>query len=414
MLKRHLSPLLLESLHHFPVVLLTGARQVGKSTLVQSLSSGVWSAVYQTLDNRNVLDAALTDPDGFLSAHSGPLVLDEVQRAPDLLRAIKFLVDQDRKPGRFLLTGSANLLTLKKVSETLAGRVGLHELYPFSASELSRRPHPPALFDRLFKLKKAEDFCRFPKPHKKLNLAHCVLLGGYPQPSLSAKPLFRSQWFEAYRKTYIERDVQELSAIERLSDFGRLMMVAASRTGQIFNASDLGREIGLPYATLHRYLSILEQTYQIFFVPPFFASMSKRLMKSPKLYWIDTGMACHLLGIGNEESLRQSQKFGALVESWVALELKKLIALQPWPLTLHGWRTRTGQEVDFLLEYSNQFIGIEVKSGKRIDPATFSHFKLLKESLKDRLLMSIVLYDGEEILPMASDVVAVPYSVFFL
>jgi len=415
MIERHLEPIIAESLGSFPVVLITGARQVGKSTLVESLCRKKWKGVYLTLDNRNLLDAALTDPDGFIDAYKGRVAIDEIQRAPDLLRAIKLTVDKDRRPGRFLLTGSSNVLTLKKVSETLAGRIALHELYPFSFSEFSRDPKPSSILKEIFYSKgtpSAAHLFRRTTPSKE-NLLNRVLNGGYPEPSLSKKSVIRTRWFESYRKTYIERDIQEISAIERLPDFGRLMVLAAARTGQVLNFSDLGRDSGLPYITLRRYMNIFEQTYQVFSVQPFFTNVSKRLMKAPKLYWTDTGIVSHLLDIHDVGHLQRNPKFGAIIETWVASELKKLIALEDGSMNLYGWRTQSGHEVDFLIEKGGRFLAIEVKASQQVDKSVINSFKTLNESLGKNLISGIVLYRGREILSLGEKLMAVPYESFF-
>ncbi len=415
MIQRHLEPMILESLAGFPAVLVTGARQVGKSTLVQSICKRKWKAVYLTLDDRNLLDAALTDPDGFIAAHPGPVAIDEVQRAPDLLRAIKLQVDRHRKPGRFLLTGSANVLTLRKVSETLAGRIALHELFPFSASEVLRENRPPAVLERLFEKGKsrADVGSGRSNPRSRAAFLKGVLRGGYPTPALSRKPSLSIRWFEAYRTTYIERDIRELQAIERLPDFGRLMGLSASRTGQLLNFSDLGRDAGLPYVTLRRYMNILEQTYQVALILPYFSNASKRMTKAPKLYWTDTGMACHLLDIHSAANVEQHPKCGALVETWVANELHKLISFSPEPMRLYGWRLQTGQEIDFLVEKGNRFIGIEVTWGRHVTSTARGAFRMLESQLADRLVCGIILYGGQEIIPLSPKLVAVPLWLFF-
>lgn len=418
MIRRHLTPLIRDSLRHFPVVLVTGARQVGKSTLVQALCRGPWKATYLTLDERPVLDAALTDPDGLLAAHPGPLALDEVQRAPDLLRAIKLQVDRHRRPGRFLLTGSANILTLKRVSETLAGRIALHQLHPFSAAELRRRPAPSTILQRLFATRDAQAVLRTlrgirPRPRSRHALLTRLLQGGYPDPALERQPSVRTRWFEAYRTTYIERDIVQLQAIERLPEFGRLMLLAAARTGQVLNFADLGRDAGLPYVTLRRYMQVLEQTYQVTLVHPFFANLSKRLSKAPKLYWTDTGMAAHLLGLRDLDALEHHPQLGALVETWVAQELQQQLSLAPIPMHLHGWRLPSGQEIDFLIEHGRRFLAIEVTWGRSVDRGTFNASRMLHAQLGEQLVASLVLYGGDEVIALGSKLVAVPLSAFF-
>ncbi len=416
MIQRHAEAVVLDSLRHFPVVLITGARQVGKSTLVQAICKNRWTADYLTLDDRNILDLAILDPDGLIGARAGSVAIDEVQKAPDLLRAIKLKVDRKRQAGQFLLTGSANILTLRSVSETLAGRIALHELYPFSFSEMFKRKKSSLILQHLFNAKTAEPLAKILKRRgtfPKKNWLEWILRGGYPDPVLSEKKSIRTRWFEAYRKTYIERDVRELQAIERLPDFGRLMALAVSRTGQLLNFSDLGRDAGLPYVTLRRYMNILEQTYQIFLVTPFFLNISKRLMKAPKLYGSDAGMACHLLGIYDVTSLQRNHKLGGLAETWVAGELKKIISLEAEPMNLYTWRLQSGQEIDFLIEKSNHFLAIEVKLGQQIERTVFSSFEILKKDLGDCLKMGVVLYGGEDIVVLGSQMIAIPYDVFF-
>ncbi len=416
MIKRHLAPLIQEALGQFPVVLVTGARQVGKSTLVQALCRGAWKAAYLTLDDRPTLDAALTDPDGFIAANPGPVAIDEIQRAPDLLRAIKLQVDRRRAPGRFLITGSANILTLKTVSETLAGRIALHQLYPFSEAELNRRPSAPAILPRLFQAKDPSAMLRSLRasPHpSRHSLLTRILHGGYPDPALARQPSARRRWFEAYRTTYIERDIVQLSAIERLPEFGRLMLLAAARSGQILNFADLGRDAGLPYVTLRRYMQVLEQTYQVNLVSPFYTNVSKRLSKAPKLYWSDTGMAAHLLDLHDTPGLEHSPKLGALVETWVAQELQKLISLAPVPMRLYGWRLQSGQEVDFLIEHGQRFVAIEAKWGRSIDRRVLNTFQTLHVQWGERLVAGIVLYGGDAVIALGPKLIAVPLGTFF-
>lgn len=416
MIRRHLEAALVESLGQFPVVLVTGARQVGKSTLVEWICRSRWKARYLTLDDRNLLDAALTDPDGFIAANGPPVAIDEVQRAPDLLRAIKLRVDRHREAGQFLLTGSANILTLRKVSESLAGRIALHELHPFSFSELLRAPRPTVSLHRLLQAKgftSAWAGIRGSAGQGQQALLAAVLRGGYPTPALSGSASLRSRWFEAYRKTYIERDVREVQAVERLPDFSRLMLHAASRTGQVLNLADLGRDAGLPYATLRRYMNVLEQTYQVFLVAPYFTNLSRRLMKAPKLYWADTGMVSHLLDLHDPLSLQRHPRFGALIETWVAQEFQKLISVGPEPMGLYGWRTQAGQEVDFLIQKGNRFLAVEVKWGQRIDPSTLNIFRMLKRRMGDSLVGGVVLYGGREVALLAPHCVAVPHTLFF-
>ena len=415
MIRRHLQDAIFESLGHFPVVLLTGARQVGKSTLVQSLIDSSWKASYFTLDDRTTLDAALRDPDGFVSGLATPAAIDEVQRAPDLMRALKRRVDRQRKPGQYLLTGSANIMTLSTVSESLAGRVALHTLYPFSWAELLEQSSP-VLLKNLFEATTAREFVkglRNPKKDCRAQITETILAGGYPPPAFMTSTRARREWFSSYRQTYLERDLLNIRSIEHIPDFNRLLSLAAFRTGRLLNLSDFSRETGLPFTTLRRYMNLLEVTYQIFQLQPYFVHGGKRLVKTPKIYFNDTGMACYLTGVDDWTVLENQGNAGPMVETWMAAELIKLMPLSDYRLRLYFWRTQTGQEVDFLVERGKDLVAIEVKWARRIEESDIRNLERCAEDLKDRLRFSVVLYGGTEIVPLSPKIVALPFPVFF-
>jgi uncharacterized protein len=416
MVRRYLQDPLVRSLRHFPVVLLTGARQVGKSTLAQAMISKSWPARYLTLDDRTVLDAALRDPDALVASAAGPMVLDEVQRAPDLLRAIKLSADRDRAPGRFLLTGSANVLTLSRVSESLAGRVGWHTLFPFSWAE-KRKKAAPSVLSVLFESESAaEAVRRLPNPSRsggRPSLTEEILTGGFPPAVLMDSAAARREWFSAYRQTYLERDLFNIQAIEHVPDFNRLLTLAAARSGRLLNLSDLARDCGLPFSTLRRYVAILETTYQVFFVRPYYANVGKRLAKTPKIFFQDTGLAAFLAGFDTWADLEKQAADGALVESWVAAELRKLMGITDSRMELYFWRTQTGQEVDFLVERAGRLVALDVKWGSRVESDTVRNLERCAADLKDGLAMSVVLYGGREVLALAPRILAVPLDAFF-
>jgi hypothetical protein len=415
MLRRHIQPLVEKSLADFPVVLITGARQVGKSTLAQALMTSDWQATYLTLDDRTVLDAALADSEAFLAAQSTPLVIDEVQRAPDLLRAIKRRVDRDRKNGQFLLTGSANLMTLRTVSESLAGRVALHQLFPFSWAERSGRSVPSFLGD-LFKGGETEPLLRKYRGRRQtgFDLPDTILRGGYPPPSLMASAASRRRWFDSYRQTYLERDLRDLANIRYLSDFSRLLILSALRTGEMLNLAACSRELGVQQVTLRRYLDLLVLTYQVCLVPAYYTNVGLRLVKTPKLYVTDTGLACHLACVGSWAALGAQGRVGPLVETWVATELAKWIAVQGDDYRLYFWRTHTGQEVDFLLTRGEQIISIEVKASTRVESRDLAGIELCEQKLGKRIRFSVVLYQGDQVVGLGRRRVAVPFDVAFL
>jgi predicted AAA+ superfamily ATPase len=416
MIRRYLEGAILESLRHFPAVLLTGARQVGKSTLAQSLIASTWKASYFTLDDRTTLDAALRDPDGLIGGMPTPAVIDEVQKAPDLMRAIKKEVDRNRLPGRYLLTGSANVLALAKVSETLAGRVILHTLFPFSWPEILERPQPAAL-NALFQASTAKEFIgRLPKTSRssgKDQLIQRILAGGYPIPALLPASKSREEWFSSYRQTYLERDLLTIKSIENIPDFNRLLTLAAFRTGRLLNLSDFSRETGLPFTTLRRYMNLLEVTYQVFYLRPYYTHVGKRLVKTPKLYFSDTGMASYLLGAHDWPALENQGQAGFFVETWVASELLKLMPLADHRLKLYFWRTQAGQEVDFMIERGKEIVALEVKWGRRIEEGDIRNMRRCAEELKDRLHLSVFLYGGSEVLALTENMVAIPFPTFF-
>jgi uncharacterized protein len=416
MIRRYLQDPILESLKHFPVVLLTGARQVGKSTLAQALIKASWDATYLTLDDRTILDAALRDPDGFVNGLPMPVVIDEVQKAPDLLRAIKRGVDQNRRPGQYLLTGSANIMTLSTVSESLAGRIALHTLHPFCWPEFLEKPEPVILKDLFAGIDSKKLLKNYPRTSLKdykPRLIERILKGGYPTPALMESDQAREQWFSSYRQTYLERDLLNIKSIENLPDFNRLLSLAALRTGRLLNLSDLSRETGLPFTTLRRYMNLLEVTYQISLIRPYFTHLGKRLVKTPKLYFSDTGMAAHLIGVNEWKTLENQGHAGPMVETWVACELLKLMPVLDHRFRLYFWRTQTGQEVDFLIERAGKLVAVEVKWGRQINESDIKNLNRLAEDLKERLLFSVILYSGVETVPLGPKTVAMPFPVFF-
>ncbi len=414
MIRRFLEDRLLQSLRHAPAVLLTGARQVGKSTLAQATARTDWKADYLTLDRRAVLDAALRDADGLIEGTPTPVVLDEVQRAPDLLRAVKLSVDRDRKPGQYLLTGSANVLALKTVGESLAGRMVIHELLPFCWAELEQTPPPETLTD-IFKAKDAKSLiakwrCNV-LPRRRSEAEHRILAGGLPVPALLASHAARDEWLAAYRQTYLERDVRELAALEHLPDFGRLLTLLALRTGQLLNLSDLARDVQLPFTTLRRYMALLEMTYQVFLLRPYFANVGKRLVKTPKVYMTDTGMASHLALADSWATLERQGRAGAMVETWMLGELRKLIAATAPEVRVWFWKPHGGREVDFLLERGEELVAVEVKWTQRFTEADLAGLRQCADELRGQVRLGILVYPGRELIALDRRTLAVPASI---
>ncbi len=334
--------------------------------------------------------------------------------APDLLRAVKLAIDRDRRPGRFLLTGSANVRLLQRVSETLAGRVAVLELHPFCWAETLGRPLPDTI-PRLFTAPTAEAFLAPLSARAAATREDCLqplLQGGYPPAVLAPTASARSEWFYSYRQTYLERDVRDLARLEHLPEFARLLAVLAGSTGRLLNTAELARDVGLSQTTVRRYLVILELTYQVFTVRPYHVSVVKRGVKAPRLYLGDTGLACHLAGIDVWEDAERQGRQGQLVETWVAAELRKLIGASDPRVEVYFWRTYEGREVDFLLARGERLAAVEVKWACSLGRDALRGLHALREALGQRLGLAVVLYGGREALALDARTAAVPFSLF--
>jgi predicted AAA+ superfamily ATPase len=406
LLPRLIAPRIASALRHFPVVVLTGARQTGKSTLVSSPPLGNRRS-YRSLDDFDVLERAQNRPD-LLIQEARRMTLDEVQRAPSLLVAIKRSVDRDRKAGRFLLTGSQNLLMMRRISETLAGRAVYLTLWPMAESEKSGNPSPGP-WERLLKARNATAAEKIlASPVVSHPWEERALAGGYPVPSLQLKASRRSQWFEGYVRTYLERDLQEVASVSALADFRRLMRIAALRIGQMLNQTDLARDAGLSQPTAHRYLNVLETSYQLLRIPAFAVSRTKRLVKSPKLFWTDTGLAAHLAGYGSRRELSPDMFGGALLENLVLTQLlawKETVSPRP---EIYYWRTHTQQEVDFVLEWNRKLLPLEIKRGQCVRLAEIKSLELFLQEYPRLARVGIVFYGGTEVLRLSDRIVAAP------
>jgi len=405
MYPRNLAPAMDRALGDTPVVFLAGARQTGKSTLVQNLGPEV---AYRTLDDLGVLAAAQADPEGFIGTLERRTILDEVQRAPGLLLPIKASVDRDRRPGRFILTGSANVLALPKVADSLAGRMEVLTLWPLAQAELdSLHPgfvdacfngHPERL--RVSRIDREELFRR-------------IAAGGYPEAVARETFGDRTRWFEAYLNTLIQRDVRDLAAIEGLAQLPRLLQTVAARSGSPLNVADLGRTLGLGQVTLRRYLTLFQTLYLLVELPPWFENLGKRLAKTPKVYLNDAGLLGHLLGV-DAEALQDSPALGAMIETFAVMEV---IKSAPWSKTrpsLFHVRTSAGQEVDMVLEdRRRRLVGLEVKASATVGASDFKGLRLFQQLTGERFTCGVVLYTGREILPFGPGLWALPLQALW-
>lgn len=398
-LPRMIQGTLTSHLRTMPAVIVTGARQTGKSTLVQSLVGG--ERRFLTLDDLDVADLAHRDPEALLGG-SVPVTLDEVQREPEVLIGVKRAIDHRRRPGQFLLTGSANLLLMRRVSESLAGRASYLALWPMTRreqaglgrcglwEELLRADEP----DWIRVLKKAQSE---PEDWKSL-----VRRGGFPVPAVHMKSTSdRAVWFEGYVRTYLERDLQQLSSISALPDLRRLMRAAAIRMGQMLNQTELARDVALPQPTAHRYLNLLELSYLLIRIPAYAVNRTKRLMKTPKLYWGDTGLALHLAGNG--------EPAGAHLENLVLLDLVAWRDGQTDRREILYWRTAVGEEVDFVIEVGEKLVPVEVKATARPRLGDAAGLRAFRRQYPKSARRGLLLHTGTQLEWLGEDALAAPW-----
>ncbi len=410
LLSRHLTTGLIHALKDSPVTLLVGARQVGKSTLCQGIARHEHPARYVTLDDPTLLAAALSDPSGFIDSFEGPVVLDEIQRAPQLLPALKMEVDRKRRPGRYLLTGSANVLLLPQVSEPLAGRVEVLTLWPLSQGEIDGRQE--GFLDRVLG---RTTLSGSPSDAARADALSRALRGGYPEAVLRADPARRHAWFRSYLLTILQRDVRDLAHIEGLAALPRLLSVLAARTASPINYADLARVAGLPVSTLKRYLVLFEMLFLIRTVPAWSSNLSKRLIKTPRLVFVDTGILAHLAGATVERLQTEPTQSGPLLENFVTMELVKQATWSKHRPEVFYFRTHTGQEVDVVLEAADgRVVGIEVKAAGAVKSGDFRGLQALQEVAPRKFHRGIVLYQGKETVPFGKDQWAMPMEALWV
>ncbi len=388
--RRHGASQVASLLTTFPVVVVSGARQVGKSTLVEAIVAER-GGTYATLDDISVRSEALADPRAFVTGRPGLLAIDEVQLAPELLHAIKLEVDRKQDPGRFLLTGSANLLRMRTVGESLAGRSAWVELGPLAWSERLDATLPSTL-DDLFSSPDATAFVRglAPPSPSRLAQARKLAVEGSMPGTTQLDPSARRAWYQGYRQTFLERDLRQIAQIENLPQFNRLLTLASLRSSLLLNRSALAAECGLPIPTLRRYLDLLEVAWQFFELPPYYANVGKRLVKTPKLYANDVGLVAQLGAIESWEEASEQGRAGALFETWAVAEVRALDRLSPRPSVTTFWRTSTGREIDLVLERGNKLVAIEFKAAATVTEADTVALRELQQLLGARLRMAVV------------------------
>lgn len=387
-----------------PVVVLGGPRQSGKSTLLKH-DENLKNWRYVTLDDATVLAALKRDPEGMLG--DGPVIVDEAQRAPELFPVIKRKVDADRRPGRFVLSGSANFLLMRAVSELLAGRALHLHMGPFTRAELAGNRG----FSWITKIlgNKDEAFRIFSPTAKPVACPSEKdwLKGGLPPAALEPDDDARRLWYTGYEQAYLDRDLRDLTQVADLGLFERFLRLSALRTGQVLNINDLARDCGTNPVTISRWLSILETSYLICRIPPYFSNQAKRLVKAPKLYWMDSGLAANLCGLYRADELAGHVLRGAVAETYVCQNLVAWLAAYYPEARLTHYRSHSGYEVDFVVEIGQTVLAIEVKAAGRVDSRDMKGLKAFMAT-ESRCLAGVVLYQGTDIIQLGERTWAVP------
>ncbi|MFH0946219.1 MAG: ATP-binding protein [Planctomycetota bacterium] len=408
MFRRNSHESVVDALADSPAVLIHGARQTGKTTLARAIAEAPTAGRARrdlSLDDAATLAAAREDPQGFITGLQGPVLIDEVQRAPGLFQAMKLVIDRNRVPGQFLLTGSANVLTLPELSESLAGRMDIVTLWPLSQGELLSRKE--RFIDRVF----ASAPLDFEPAGGSADLWGRMLTGGFPEVQERTRTERRDVWFGSYVTTILQRDVRDIANIEGLTGLPRLLKLLASRASGLLNLADVSRSVSVPHTTLKRYMALLEATFLLRLIPAWSTNLGKRLVKAPKVTLIDCGLMASLLGLDQERLQREGGLRGSLLESFVTMELTKQATWSHVRPDLYHYRTSAGQEVDLLLEdRGGDLVGIEIKANATVGHRDFNGLRSLAEATGARFKRGIVLYTGTESLGFGEPYSALPVA----
>ena len=401
-IKRSLESVLREAVSEFPALVLTGPRQSGKTTLLKHLFGKTHG--YVSLEPPDVRASAENDPRAFLEMHPPPVIFDEVQYAPGLLPYIKEKIDSRRHEyGSYLLTGSQNLLLGEKVSESLAGRAALLRLLPLSRREMEGVPGAPFPWEPGRRRGKKRLSYR--------ELWEGFLKGGFPE--LTARPKKNLHlWHAGYVETFLEKDVRSLRQIGDLSSFQNFLRTLAARSAQLLNLSDVARDLGVAVNTVKAWLSVLEATYQVFVLRPFYANVGKRLVKRPKVYFTDVGTLCYLAGLKDPEHAAAGPMGGAILETAVLSEIVKVFTHRGVEPRVFFWRTAAGTEVDFVVEAEGKLVPIEVKLSATPRPGMAASIRKFMEDMGEKAGPGYVVHPGETKLPLGSGVTALPFAEF--
>ncbi len=385
-----------------PAVLIHGARQSGKTTLAKMLGD---EYTYYTFDDETTLTAARLDPIGFVNRLPGKCILDEVQILPEIFRTLKKAIDEKREPGRFVLTGSANLMLLPQVSDSLAGRIEILRLYPLSQVEIESSG-----MNAISQMFGGE----FPSGDTKIEYERMidrVIRGGYPEP-LNRIDITRNRtWYRNYTTTIIERDLQDIVRIHNIESMPKLLKMLANQTAQLINVSEIAPAFQISKPTLKHYTELLNRIFMVEYLQPFFRNRIKRLVKTPKVHLTDTGLACSIMNVSADQLLNDPGKFGHILETFVYNELRRQSSWLSEEIEFFHFRDRDGYEVDLVLEDSNgRIVGVEVKASATIRENDFVGLKRLQRILGDQLSLGVVLYLGDRRLSLGSGLFASPVS----
>ena len=400
-IKRSLESVLKRAASEFPAIVLTGPRQSGKTTLLQHLFGT--RCRYVSLEPLDIQASALQDPRSFLEMYPPPIIFDEVQYAPELLPYIKERIDANRQEnGQYLLTGSQNLLLAEKVTESLAGRAAMLRLLPLSRREMESHPQLALPWEREHpsSLKSSNVFGK---------LWQGFLRGGYPelatQPNRDA-----SLWQTSYIQTYLERDVRTLRQVGDLTQYQNFLRILASRSAQLLNLTDVARDLGVAVNTIKAWLSVLEATYQVIVLRPYFANVGKRLVKTPKVYFTDVGTLCYLAGLKDPEHAASGPLGGAILETAVLSEIVKTLTHRGIDPQIYFWRTMAGTEVDFVIETGGKLVPIEVKLSATPRPTMAAAINVFQRDMESAAMSGYVVHPGDIHLPLGSGVTALPFA----
>ena len=396
---RHIEPRLHQALKDSPAVLLLGPRQCGKTTLAQEAGKAL-GYQYFTFDDENMLTIATEDPLGFVNSLPEKAVLDEAQRIPGIFPSLKLSIDRNRTAGRFILSGSVNLLQMRQVKESLAGRMDIIRLHPFSQNELEQTK--PRFPDILFS----------PTPNP-MNPISCelsldrILAGGYPS-ALTRSPTRRNNWYQTYIEALVKSDAPTISGIHSLETLPQLLEMAAARTASLLNINDLASSFQRDRITIRHYLTLLEKMFLLEKLPPWHSNRSKRLVKTPKIHISDTGIICALLNL-DSSALEEDRTFlGHILETFVLQELKRQASASEWPYLFHHFRSRDGEEVDILVQKGMKWAGVEVKASATVKSSDFRGLRKLKELMGKNFVSGTLFYLGDSTLNFAKDLRVLP------